>query len=79
MKIVIISATKMNGSFVEESRISCVGILKAYISHCEKVNGMFKSEGMQSSELSHGATTALIHLSVVCALLPCIKWAECSS
>lgn len=45
MKIVIERATKMNGSFVEESRISCVGSLKAYASHCEKINGMLKVKG----------------------------------
>lgn len=45
MKIVIVHVTKMNGSFVEESRISCVGILKAYTSRCEKINGMLKVKG----------------------------------
>lgn len=45
MKIVILRATKMNGSFVEESRISCAGILKAYTSRCEKINGTLEVKG----------------------------------
>lgn len=47
MKIVMVRATKMNGSFVEESRISrvCVCVLKAYASRCEKTNGMLKVKG----------------------------------
>lgn len=45
MKIVFEYAPKMNGSFVKESGISCVRILKAYTSRCEKINGMLKVKG----------------------------------
>lgn len=45
MKIAIVCAAKMKGSFVEESRISCAAVLKAYTSRCEKINGMLKGKG----------------------------------
>lgn len=78
MKIVIERATKMNGSFVKESRISCVGSLEAYTSRCEKNKWDVKSEGLKSSKSSRGATRTLIHLRELCVCSVSMqKWAEC--
>lgn len=78
MKIVIECAPKMNGSFVKESGISCVGILKAYTSRCEKNKWDVKSEGMQSSKSLWRAATTPIHLRECCVCsAPMQKWAQC--
>lgn len=56
MMIVFECAPKMNGGFVKESGISCVGILKAYTSRSEKINGMLKVKGCNLQ--SHGSEQA---------------------
>lgn len=72
MKIVIECAPKMNGSFVKESGISCVGILKAYTSCCEKINGMLKVKGCNlQSHCVEQPPPSFTSESAVCALPPC--------
>lgn len=72
MKIVMVRATKMNGSFVKERRISCVGILKAYTSRCEKINEMLKVKGcnLQSHHVEQ-PPPSFPSESAVRALSPC--------